>query len=126
MIIERADLYQALPFLEMAEQFDTTGGTCTAADLCAQADSFMGLIEGRPVMAYALAHRGPVAWVMAAGGLPVPGLDMTRAIVERATAQAREAGARQIAITTARPGMVRKLQRLGLSVTGTTLRKAIT
>lgn len=124
MIIQPATFEQALPFLERAAHYDTTAGAATVADLCVDAQHYAGLIDGRPVMAYALSLRGPVAWVMAAGG-GAGGVDLTRAIDAAATDQAAQAGARQIAMTTARPGLVRKLQNLGWAVSGVTMRKSI-
>lgn len=125
MIIQPATFEQAMPFLERAAHYDTTAGAATLADLCADAQHYAGLIDGRPVMAYSLAMRGPVAWVMAAGGDTLQGIDLTQQIDTAATAQAASAGAHQIAMTTARPGLVRKLQHLGWVVSGVTMRKAI-
>lgn len=122
--IRKAEFAEARPFLMEAMRHDTTAGACTLEELCAGAECFVLEGEGGPVGAYALkvTEPGPVVWLMAAGG-NVRGIDLTGAIVPAIERQA--AGADQVAVTTRRRGLVKKLLRQGYQITGITLRKKL-
>lgn len=111
-----------------ARRGDTTGGTATLEELCAGAQAFTAHDEaGRPVLAYVLAVRdhaaARVCWVQAAAGA-AEGIDLTAAALPTIERQARTMGAGQVAITTRRRGLIKKLRAQGYTVTGVTLRKA--
>jgi len=114
---------EARPFLLEAMLHDTTAGACSLEELCAGAECFLVEHDSRPVGAYALRVYGKVVWLMAAGG-NMRGVDLTAAIVPAIERQA--AGAGQVAVTTRRRGLVKKLVRQGYQITGITLRKKIT
>lgn len=120
--IRKADFAEARPFLVDAMRYDTTDGSCSIEDLCAGSECFLVESDCGPVGAYALKICGPVVWLMAAGG-KVRGIDLTAAIVPAIERQA--AGADQVAITTKRRGLVKKLLRQGYLITGVTLRKKL-
>lgn len=108
---------------------DTTNGTITIDELCRGAQAFeLRDGAGQVVGAYVLAMRdhamARVCWVMAAGGA-VRGLDLTGAVLPCVERQARGQGAGEVAITTRRRGLIRKLKKQGYSVTGVTLRKKV-
>ena len=69
---------------------------------------------GRAV--YVVRVLGDVAWIDATHGQAGKGVDLVEAIDAAVTAQA--GGLRRVALQTARPGLVRKLRRLGYSVDG--------
>lgn len=110
------------------ERADTTGGACSIEDMCASAQAFEVRQDGQPVAAYALntcEHSGGrVTWVAAAGG-GAAGLDLTAQVMDTVIAQARSVQAGQLAITTRRRGLIKKLRALGFEVSGITLRKKI-
>lgn len=124
--IRKAEFSEAQPFLMAAQRFDTTAGACTIEELCGGAECFILENDALPLGAYALKvaehSGGRVVWLMAAGG-EVRGVDLTAAIVPAIELQA--AGAAQVAITTKRRGLVKKLVRLGYEITGITLRKKL-
>ena len=99
-------------------------GAASIDALCAQGVSYVISDGGQDVAAYNLAKHGPVCWVMAAGG-GTPAHDLTRTVLPHIEAQAAAMGASQVAVTTRRRGLVRKMERLGYEITGITLRKKI-
>lgn len=107
---------------------DTTGGAASIDELCQGGQAFAVCDRtGAMVMAYVLAVRdhaaARVCWVQAAAGA-ARGVDLTREVLPRIERQAKEQGAGQIAITTRRRGLIKKLRAQGYTVTGVTLRKA--
>lgn len=120
--IRKAEFTEARPFLVDAMRFDTTAGACTIEELCAGSECFLLENETGPVGGYALKVVGPVVWLMAAGG-NLRGIDLTSAIVPAIERQAE--GSDQVAITTKRRGLVKKLLRQGYQITGITLRKKL-
>jgi hypothetical protein len=130
LTVHSCDFERAAPMLgRAAHRTDTTGGTASLAELCQDGNAYeLRDSEGRQVGAYVLAMRdhaaARVAWVMAAGGA-VQGVDLTGAVLPCVERQARTLGAGQVAITTRRPGLIRKLKKQGYSVTGVTLRKTV-
>lgn len=123
-------LTEVLPLLQRAAspRADTTLGMQTLQDACSGAQAIAVDCDGQTVMAYALRpvqhDRGAVLWVMAAGG-DLPGVNLTQTIIPVIERQARVYGARQVAITTRRRGLVAQLQGMGYEITGYTLRKNI-
>lgn len=108
---------------------DTTAGAASLEDVCAGGHVFEARDgAGRPVMAYVLSLQdhaaARVCWVRAAGG-HLPGVDLTAAMLPAIERQARTHGAGQVAITTRRGGLIKKLKAQGYKITGVTLRKAI-
>lgn len=128
MILSPISVASILADLEPAARFDTTAGAASLADLCAGAQGFELRQGGQRQLAYAVkvaqhkAHR--VAWIMAAAG-HAPGVDLTATVLPAIEYQARELECSQVAITTIRPGLIRKLKARGYTVTGVTLRKNI-
>lgn len=125
----RASLDQARDILApVLLRGDTTGGACNLGDLCAGSDVFIGLDAGRPVFAYAMGivnhEAARVAWIKAAAGA-VPGADLTAQVLPFVERQAKGEGAAQVAITTRRRGLIKKLKAQGYAVTGVTLRKNV-
>jgi len=128
LTVHPATFAEARPLLARAVlRGDTTAGAASLDELCAGAQAFAVCIGGQRVMAYVLAMRdhaaARVCWVQAAGG-GAPGLDLTRELMPRIERQAKEQGAGQVAITTRRRGLIKKLRAQGYTVTGVTLRKA--
>lgn len=126
--IHPATFADARPLLARAAlRGDTTGGAASLEELCAGGQVFAVHSAGRTVMAYVLAVRqheaARVCWVQAAAG-SAPGVDLTRELMPRIERQAKEQGAGQVAITTRRRGLIKKLRAQGYTVTGVTLRKA--
>lgn len=125
--IHAASFADARPLLARAVlRGDTTGGAAGLDELCTGGQVFGVHSAGRLVMAYVLTMRdhaaARVCWVQAAGG-GAPGLDLTRELMPRIEKQAKEQGAGQVAITTRRRGLIKKLRAQGYTVTGVTLRK---
>lgn len=83
--------------------------------MCQAGQCFELVGEGARAV-YVVRVLGDVAWIDAAHGRADPGNDLVQVIDAAITAQA--AGLRRVALQTARPGMVRKLRRLGYSVNG--------
>lgn len=108
---------------------DTTAGASSINDMCQGGQTFtVHNAAGQPVAAYVLAVRDHdmqrVCWVMAAGG-GMDGVDLTGEVMTTIEGQARNVRAAQVAITTRRRGLIRKLRGQGFEVTGITLRKKI-
>lgn len=128
LTIQPATLAAVLPLLEKAaSKADTTGGSISIAELCAGSIPFeVTSGAGLPIAAYTIAKHGRTCWIMAAAG-NAPGISITDTLLPVMERQARELGAEQIAITTRRPGLVKRLQdRHGYEQTGVTLRKRLT
>ena len=108
-----------------AQRGDHTGGTLSIEDACAGAVTWA--VEdgaGRVVMAYAMRQAGGVCWIIAAGG-DAPGVDLVRSVLPVMERQAKALGCGQLAVTTQRGGLVRKLKKNGFEQTAVTLRKAL-
>ena len=105
------------------EKSDTSAGAAIAENICKSGYTFSVQENGKTFAAYNLQiDNHGVAWIMAAGGGRA-GVDLTSTVTPSIEAQARELGARQIAFNTKRRGLVRKMERLGFSITSVTLRK---
>ena len=121
---------RALPMLQPAmARGDTTDGAATLAELLQGAQAFaLDGPDGKPAVCYALRvvqhEKTRVLWVMAAAGRD-ENIDLTTTGLVTVERQARNVGASQVAITTRRRGLVKKLKTLGYEVTGYTLRKKI-
>lgn len=124
-----ADRARALSLIERASTH-AVGGAATVADLvsgCALFDVVNA--QGRVVAAFAVRvdqyEAGRELSVTAAGG-EAHARGATEAMSAWAEAQARDRiGARVLTCETQRPGLVRKLQRLGYRVSGYVLTKEI-
>ena len=109
------------------EKADTSAGALAAGDVCGPgARGYVAHVGAVPVLAYVLsfaqAGKKLVCWVLAAVG-DAPGRDLTGEILPVIERQARQAGAQQIAITTKRRGLAKKINALGFIETGRTYRK---
>lgn len=101
-------------------------GVMRAADvagMCQRGRCFSLQGEGARAV-YVVRVLGDVAWIDAAhGAAPAGGVDLVDAIDAAITEQAT--GLRRVALQTGRPGLVRKLRRLGYQVDGWILGKAL-
>lgn len=126
MLIRPAGFAEVRPLLDLARQRgDHTGGTLTIGEACANAQTWA--VEdgaGRVVMAYAMRVANGVCWIVAAGG-GARGVDLCKTVMPVIERQARELGCTQIAVTTCRDGLVRKLRGAGFGQTAVTLRKSL-
>lgn len=109
------------------DKTDTTAGAVTAAEACNQhARGYLVKDGEKTVMAYLLAFQNcaqkRVCWVTGARG-NAPGHDLTAEVLPVIEQQAREGGAQQIAITTKRRGLAKKISDAGFMETGRTYRK---
>jgi hypothetical protein len=123
------DLTHARPLLERALRFDVYGTGGRLIDLIAGCLLFE-LVDGERVVG-AFAARcesysdGRVLTVTAAGGLP--GYDLTAAIDDWMTSQARgEAQARRVQCVTRRRGLIKTLKARGYHEAGVILAKDLT
>lgn len=101
-------------------------GVMRAADvpgMCDRGQCFELAGDGARAV-YVVRVLGDVAWIDAAHGSGPAGVDLVAAIDAAVCAQA--SGLRRVALQTARPGMVRKLRRLGYAVNGWIMGKALT
>lgn len=108
-----------------AQRGDHTGGALSIEDVCA--GSVTWAVEnaaGNVVMAYAMRAAGGACWITAAGG-DAPGVDLVRSVLPVMERQARAMGCSQMAVTTRRGGLVRKLTKHGFEQTAVTLRKTL-
>lgn len=119
----------ALKILDGAAQYDTSGGLLSLAEVCGGAVFQAVEYQGRRVGAYALQRSqhdgGAVLWITACAA-NVPGVDLTPHILSVIEQQAQQVDADQVAITTARRGLIKKMLALGYEISGITLRKRIT
>lgn len=116
-----------VPMLQQLEsdKTDTTAGATAAADVCG--DGYMVTLDGVPVMGYVLRFADgakPVCWVLGAVG-HAPGHDLTAEVLPVIERQAREGGAQQVAFTTKRRGLEKKISMAGYVETGRIYRKNI-
>lgn len=117
---------RAAALLAPAEQY---AGGMSAADMAMGSANF-GIVDaaGVEVGAYALRvvenSAGATAWVIGAAG-SLPGVDLTRAILPAIESHAGARGCDALAITTKRPGLVRKLKAAGYEVASVNLRKIL-
>jgi hypothetical protein len=117
---------QAL-LLDAHQRFDTTGGTASLDDYLEGCEVLNIDVGGQTVGAVALRlveHKAKrVAWIMLAAARHATA-DLTATVMPALEFQARTLHrADQLAVTTRRRGLVRKLQRQGFEVSGITLRK---
>ena len=130
MKLKPVSMAQALPLLAPAlARGDTTAGAAGLAELLDGSQAYtLDDDAGRPAVCYALKvaqhQKCRVLWIMAAAGGRA-GHDMTGESLQAVHAQAKSLGAAQVAITTKRPGLIKKLARHGYTVTGVPLPKSI-
>lgn len=130
LTVQPSEFADARSLLERAVlRADTTAGASSIDDMCQGGQVFtVHDSTGRKVAAYVLAARdhaaARVCWVMAAGG-GLDGVDLTGEVLATVEAQARSMRADQVAITTNRRGLIRKMRARGFVQTGVTLRKNI-
>ena len=100
-------------------------GMLTDADIPAMCDRGQAFELAGPAgrAVYLVETRNACAWVSALAGQG-DGVDLVRLVDGALTHQA--AGLQRIALQTARPGLVRRLQRLGYRVTGWVMAKELT
>lgn len=106
---------------------DHTGGALNIRDLCNGAQGFAVFDETEPhvlIMAYALKAQGSTCWVVVASG-GLEGCNLTATVMPAIEAQARAMGCTQLAVTTKRKGLIKKLSVHGFEPTAITLRKKI-
>jgi len=118
--VRQLDADEAARRLAGVERLDPSGMTPDAATLARSGRAYAVEGEGADAV-YVVAVRNGVAFVVAAkGGGELDHTDLIDSVI---TAQAR--GLEAVACQTARPGLVRKLQRRGWRVTGWVLRKEL-
>lgn len=107
---------------------DTCGGLATVGDLCAGGQQFIVTNRGAVVGGYSLIpmqfDRGVCIWIQAGAG-HLDGVDLSTLMARTVEAQARDAGARQVAMITKRPALVRRLLRQGWQIAGTKMTKRV-
>ncbi len=117
----------ALAVLAQCEARDPWGGHATAAEVCAQSQLFELRQGGRTVGVFALDvhhfRRGIECNVQAAAG--AASIDLCAEMDAHVEALAAYQGADVLTLSTARPGLVRKLTRRGWAVSGWILRRGI-
>lgn len=122
------DRAQALPYLLKAADFDTTGGAQSVDEVLARSLCQGVECDGVTVGAYALElvehQASKVLWVTACAA-DLPGQDLTPHLLDMIEQQAGQVGAAQVAMTTIRRGLVKKLLSHGYEITGITLRKKL-
>lgn len=106
--------------LEGLQALDPAGMVRDAQDIVAGGRCFQ-LQGDRSTAVYVLTVQNGVAWVQAAAGNGP--IDWTAVLDETITQQA--AGLRALGCQTARPGLVRRLQRRGWRISGWVLRKEL-
>lgn len=118
--------------LRAAEHFDTSGGLETVDIYAAlnlplfECVTDAGEVVARYCVNVERARDGATAGlhIVAAAG-EAAGVDLTRAIIEAAQAQARALGVDWLSAITRRPGLIRKMQRDGFNQHGVVMRKYI-
>jgi hypothetical protein len=117
----------ALEALAPALRYDTEAGLRTLAEICHGAVLFEGSSQGEVIARYALRvdaySAGTEAFIVAAAGTAIPGIDLTKRGI--ADAEARLIDCSTLALHTRRLGLVRKLTRLGFALDGFILRKKL-
>ncbi len=101
-------------------ELDPSGVAASAAELTRHGQAFAIESEGGSAV-FVVAVRNGCAFVVAAKGEGV--IDMTAVLDHVVTRGATNDGCTSVALQTARPGLVRKLQKRGFRVTGWVLRK---
>lgn len=114
---------QAAARLAGVAELDPSGVASSGADLVRYGQAFEVEGEGGDAV-FVVAVRNGCAFVVAAKG--GGRLDMTTVLDELVTRAATNDGCTSIALQTARPGLVRKLQRRGFRVTGWVMKKDLT
>lgn len=121
------DRESAMQRLSAADRFDAFG-IATAAEECAGAALFDVIEDGAPVASFAVRLLDRAAGrelnCVAAGGHAAK-IDVTRVIDAALVQIAREHGAAIVTATTARRGLVRKMQALGYRPGATLLGKRL-
>lgn len=107
-----------------AQRGDHTGGMLSIEDACNGAVTWAVEDGGKVVMAYAMRAAGASCWITAAGG-DDPGVDLVRSVLPVMERQAKALGCVDLAVTTKRGGLVRKLKKYGFEQSAVTLRKAL-
>lgn len=121
-----ASAEDALPWLQRAAKFDTSGGLL-GVDEVLRGSVFQAVQHGGECIgAYALSlsqhDQGAVLWVTACAA-DLPGVDLVPHLLSIIEQQARTVEAQQVAITTRRRGLIKKLLHNGYEISGITLRK---
>lgn len=127
--VPSASLVDILSVLER-EKTDTSAGANGAVDACNSRSQGYTVYEGdKLIMAYVLTFENSskkrVCWVVGGRGR-APGHDLTAEVLPFVERQAREGGAQQIAITTKRRGLEKKITAMGFNETGRIYRKNLT
>lgn len=123
--ITPASPHEARAFLRQALAYDTTDGASSQEDHERDCSFCLVLDDaGQPCGAFSLRTVGKTVWIMQAGG-QLAGSDLVKSVLPCIEREARKNALGQIAITTRRKGLVRKMQRAGYQITGITLRKRI-
>jgi N-acetylglutamate synthase-like GNAT family acetyltransferase len=119
---------EARTMLERVGHFDTTAGLLSLDEMLAGSVYQVLKQDDKTVGAYALQmaqhENGAVLWVVAAVAND-PGKDLSPHIFSIIEQQARSVNASQIACTTVRKGLIKKLLKMGFEVSGITLRKKL-
>lgn len=126
LTIRPAGFAQVRGLLELAQQRgDHTGGALSIEEACHGATTWaVEDGEGRIVMAYAMRAAGGACWITAAGG-GANGVDLVRSVLPVMERQAKALGCQQMAITTKRRGLMRKLKKQGFAESAVTMRKEL-
>jgi hypothetical protein len=120
----------ALPLLAplAGAKADTAMGAMTLPEILNESQTYLVNLDGRDVGAIALKisqhSQGDVLWIVGGVG-GCKGADMVRDVLPAVEEAAEINRCQFTAITTRRPGMVKKLEAVGYEVTGITLRKRI-
>ncbi len=103
-------------------ELDPSGVTSSADDLVRHGQAFAIDAEAGSAV-FVVVVRNGCAFVVAAKGEGQ--IDMTRVLDEVVTRGATNEGCKSIGLQTARPGLVRKLQKRGFRVTGWVMKKEL-
>lgn len=129
LTINAVPMAQILPVLALLERekTDTTAGAMAASDMVnPRTQGYRVDLDGVPVLVYALQYQDTtkkrICWVLAAAGA-ASGHDLTEEVLPLIEQQARRDGAQQMALTTRRRGLAKKIQAFGFKESGTTYRK---
>lgn len=128
LMVKPVPVASILWLLEKAsKKADHTGGALNVGDLCNGAQGFAVFDDAAPqvlIMAYALRVQGPTCWVLVASG-GLQGCNLTATVIPAIETEARRMGCTQIAVTTKRKGLIKKMSVHGFAPTAITLRKKI-
>lgn len=122
------DRAQALPYLQQAVKFDTSAGAQSldemlGSSLC-QSVEYNGEIVGAYALELAEHKACKVLWITACAA-GVPGQDLTPHLLDMIEQQAVQVGAAQVAVTTIRRGLIKKMLAQGYEISGINLRKKL-